>query len=109
MIRPGSLLRRSFAGLGADPNDRAYLKVAVPAGKAVLIDVGWSGLVMSGAERITRQRLSTAAASPIVADPWTKCWRAELLARLLRPGPDVSFGRARLVHLGPGAVRFRGA
>lgn len=35
MITPGSLLRRSFMGLSADPNDRAYLEVEVPAGNGV--------------------------------------------------------------------------
>ena len=35
MIKPGSLLRRSFVGLAADPNDRAYLAVEVPAGNGV--------------------------------------------------------------------------
>jgi CubicO group peptidase (beta-lactamase class C family) len=35
MIRPGSLLRRSFLGLDVDPNDRRYLEVAVPAGDGV--------------------------------------------------------------------------
>ena len=35
MITPGSLLRRSFAGLAADPNDRRYLEVEVPAGNGV--------------------------------------------------------------------------
>ena len=35
MLQPASLLRRSFVGLSADPNDRAYLAVEVPAGNGV--------------------------------------------------------------------------
>jgi CubicO group peptidase (beta-lactamase class C family) len=35
MIRPGSLLRRSFLGLDVDPNNRCYLEVEVPAGDGV--------------------------------------------------------------------------
>jgi CubicO group peptidase (beta-lactamase class C family) len=35
MLRPGSLLRKTFMGLGVDPNDRRYLEIEVPAGNGV--------------------------------------------------------------------------
>ena len=72
MIAPGSLLRRSFAGLVADPNDRAYLEVEVPGGNGVgtarAIARAYSALAEGGAELgISRETMARLTAPPVVA------------------------------------------
>jgi CubicO group peptidase (beta-lactamase class C family) len=110
MIRPGSLLRRSFMGLSADPNDRHYLEVEVPAGNGVgtarAIARAYSVFADGGADiGITPETLARVIAPPDVARP-----RDEVLGvpsyfslGFLRPGPDVAFGSSPRAFGAPGA------
>lgn len=95
MIRPGSLLRRSFVGLGVDPNDRAYLEVEVPAGNGIgtarAIARAYSAFAEGGAELgITPHALArvTAPCPPASgrAAPGLAMWRAEVYARAVGHG-----------------------
>src|SRR5687767_3181973 len=72
MIAPGSLLRRSFAGVAADPNDRRYYEVEVPAGNGVgtarAIARAYSAFAEGGAELgITPETFARVTAPPDVA------------------------------------------
>ncbi|HET9386108.1 MAG TPA: serine hydrolase domain-containing protein [Gemmatimonadales bacterium] len=110
MIQPGSLLRRSFVGLSADPNDRAYLEVEVPAGNGVgtarAIARAYSAFAEGGAELgVGPQTLARVIAPPQVARP-----RDEVLGvpsyfslGFLRPGPQVTFGSSPRAFGSPGA------
>lgn len=110
MIRPGSLLRRSFSGLGIDPNDRAYLEVEVPAGNGVgtarAIARAYSAIAQGGGEiGITPETFARITAAPVVARP-----RDEVLGvpsyfslGFLRPGPDIFFGSSPRAFGSPGA------
>ena len=110
MIRPGSLLRRSFLGLNADPNDRSYLEVEVPAGNGVgtarAIARAYSAFAEGGAELgITADTLARITAPPEVGDP-----RDEVLGvpsyfslGFLRPEPDFPFGSSPRAFGAPGA------
>ena len=74
MIRPGSLLRRSFTGLSADPNDRRYLEVEVPAGNGVgtarAIARAYSCFAEGGADLgITPETFAQISAPPVVSRP----------------------------------------
>jgi CubicO group peptidase (beta-lactamase class C family) len=110
MIRPGSLLRRSFAGLGVDPNDRGYLEVEVPAGNGVGTARGiaraYSALAEGGAEiGITPETLARVTAPPSVARPLDEVLGVPSYFSLgvLRPGPDVWFGSSPRAFGAPGA------
>ena len=110
MITPGSLLRRSFAGLAANPNDRRYLEVEVPAGNGVgtarAMARAYSAFAEGGTELgITPETVARVTAPPEVARP-----RDEVLGvpsyfslGFLRPGPDVSFGSSPRALGAPGA------
>lgn len=110
MIRPGSLLRRSFMGLVADPNDRGYLEVEVPAGNGVgtarAIARAYAAFAAGGAElRLTPETLARITAPPTVAGA-----RDEVLGvpsyfslGFLRPGPTVFFGSSPRAFGSPGA------
>lgn len=110
MITPGSMLRRSFAGLAADPNDRRYYEVEVPAGNGVgtarAIARAYSAFAEGGAELgITPETFARLTAPPNVTRP-----RDEVLGLpsyfslgFLRPGPDVSFGSSPRAFGAPGA------
>jgi CubicO group peptidase (beta-lactamase class C family) len=110
MIRPGSLLRRSFVGLAADPTDRAYLEAEVPAGNGVgtarAIARAYSAFAEGGAALgITPETFARITEPPVVAQP-----RDEVLGvpsyfslGFLRPGPDVSFGSSPRAFGSPGA------
>jgi len=110
MIRPGSLLRRSFLGLQVDPNDRRYLEIEVPAGDGVgtarAIARAYSAFAEGGAELgITPETFARIAAPPAVARP-----RDEVLGvpsyfslGFLRPGPEVLFGSSPRAFGAPGA------
>jgi CubicO group peptidase (beta-lactamase class C family) len=110
MIRPGSLLRKSFVGLAADPTDRAYLEAEVPAGNGVgtarAIARAYSAFAEGGTELgITPATLARITEPPVVAQP-----RDEVLGvpsyfslGFLRPGPDVSFGSSPRAFGSPGA------
>ncbi|HEU6450263.1 MAG TPA: serine hydrolase domain-containing protein [Gemmatimonadaceae bacterium] len=110
MISPRSLLRRSFVGLSADPNDRSYLEVEVPAGNGVgtarAIARAYSAFAEGGSElSITPDTLARVTAPPQVEHP-----RDEVLGipsyfslGFLRPGPDFPFGSSPRAFGAPGA------
>ena len=110
MIRPGSLLRRSFVGLSAAPNDRHYLEVEVPAGNGVgtarSIARAYSAFADGGAELgITPATFARLTEPPEVARS-----RDEVLGvpssfslGFLRPGPELSFGSSPRAFGAPGA------
>ncbi len=110
MIAPRSLLRRSFIGLNADPNDRSYLEVEVPAGNGVgtarAVARMYSAFAEGGSELgITSDTLARITAPPRVEHP-----RDEVLGipsyfslGFLRPGPDFSFGSSPRAFGSPGA------
>jgi CubicO group peptidase (beta-lactamase class C family) len=110
MISPGSLLRRSFLGLDADPNDRSYLEVEVPAGNGVgtarAIARVYSTFAEGGKELgVTPDTLARITAPPAIEHP-----RDEVLGipsyfslGFLRPGPEFSFGSSPRAFGAPGA------
>ena len=110
MIRPGSLLRRSFAGLAADPNDRRYYEVEVPAGNGVGTARGiaraYSAFAEGGAELgITPETFARLTAPPVIAHPKDEVigMPSYFALGFLRPGPDVSFGSSARAFGAPGA------
>ena len=110
MIRPGSLLRRSFVGLAADPNDRDYLEVEVPAGNGVgtarAIARAYSALAEGGAELgITPETFARVTAPPRVERAKDEVLGAPSYFSLgfLRPGPNVWFGSSQRAFGSPGA------
>jgi CubicO group peptidase (beta-lactamase class C family) len=110
MITPGSLLRRSFVGLGADPNDRAYLAVEVPAGNGVgtarAIARAYSAFAEGGAELgITPETFARITAPPVMAGARDVVLGVPSWFSLgfLRPGPAVSFGSSPRAFGAPGA------
>ena len=110
MITPGSLLRRSFVGLSADPNDRDYLEVEVPAGNGVgtarAIARAYSAFAEGGAELgLTPETFARITEPPVMAGA-----RDEVLGLpsyfslgFLRPGPTVYFGSTPRAFGSPGA------
>ena len=110
MIRPGSLLRRSFAGLVADPNDREFLDIEVPAGNGVgtarAIARAYSAFADGGTELgITPATFRQVIAPPNVANPVDEVIGLPSYFSLgfLRPGPDVWFGSSPHAFGAPGA------
>jgi CubicO group peptidase (beta-lactamase class C family) len=110
MIRPGSLLRRSFMGLSADPNDRRYLEVEVPAGNGVgtarAIARAYSCFAEGGAELgITPETFAHIAEPPVVSRPVDEVLGVPSYFSLgfLRPGPDIAFGSSPRAFGAPGA------
>jgi len=110
MITPGSLLRRSFAGLAADPNDRRYLEVEVPAGNGVgtarAIALAYAAFAEGGTVLgITPETFARVTAPPEVARPMDEVLGVPSYFSLgfLRPGPDVSFGSSPRALGAPGA------
>jgi CubicO group peptidase (beta-lactamase class C family) len=110
MLQPGSLLRRSFVGLGADPNDRAYLAVEVPAGNGVgtarAIARAYSVFAEGGSELgITPQTYSRVVAPPQVRNAEDAVLGVPSYFSLgfLRPGPAVAFGSTPRAFGSPGA------
>ena len=110
MIRPGSLLRRSFMGLGVDPNDRSYLEVEVPAGDGVgtarAIARAYSAFAEGGAELgIAPETFARLTAPPVVAGAVDEVLGVPSYFSLgfLRPGPTISFGSSQRAFGSPGA------
>ena len=110
MITPGSLLRRSFNGLAADPNDRAYLEVEVPAGNGVgtarAIARAYSCFAEGGAEL----GIMPATFAQVIAPPAARRDKDAVLGvpsyfslGFLRPGPTVAFGSTPRAFGSPGA------
>jgi len=110
MIRPGSLLRRSFMGLTSDPSDRSYLEVEVPAGNGVgtarSIARAYSAFAEGGAELgITPETFTRITAPPNVANPTDAVLGVPSYFSLgfLRPGPTAAFGSSPRAFGAPGA------
>jgi CubicO group peptidase (beta-lactamase class C family) len=110
MIRPGSLLRRSFVGLSADPNDRSYLEAEVPAGDGVgtarAIARAYSAFAEGGAELgLTAETFARITAPPVMAGHLDEVLGVPSYFSLgfLRPGPTVSFGSTERAFGSPGA------
>lgn len=110
MIQPGGLLRRTFVGLGVDPNDRQYLEVEVPAGNGVgtarAIARAYSAFAEGGAELgITPETFERVVAPPVVADARDAVLGVPSYFSLgfLRPGPTVAFGSSPRAFGAPGA------
>lgn len=110
MIRPGSLLRRSFVGLDVDQNDRGYYAVEVPAGNGVgtarAIARAYSAFAEGGAElRIPPQTLALITAPPVMAGARDVVLGVPSYFSLgfLRPGPEVAFGSSPRAFGAPGA------
>jgi CubicO group peptidase (beta-lactamase class C family) len=109
MIRPGSLLRKSFVGLGVDPNDRGYLEVEVPAGNGVgtarAIARAYSAFAEGGAELgLTPETFARVTASPAVAGLDVVLGVPSYFSLgFLRPGPEVAFGSSPHAFGAPGA------
>jgi CubicO group peptidase (beta-lactamase class C family) len=109
MITPGSLLRRSFTGLDAGTNDRAYLEVEVPAGNGVgtarAIARAYSAFAEGGAELgITPETFARVTALPegdgkdvVLGVP------SYFSLGFLRPGPKRLFGSSERAFGAPGA------
>jgi CubicO group peptidase (beta-lactamase class C family) len=110
MIQPRSLLRRTFVGLGADPNDPGYLAVEVPAGNGVgtarAIARAYSAFAEGGAELgITPQTFARLIVPPQVTEPRDVVLGVPSYFSLgfLRPGPTVAFGSSPRAFGSPGA------
>jgi CubicO group peptidase (beta-lactamase class C family) len=109
MIRPGSLLRRSFVGLGVDPNDRGYLEVEVPAGNGVgtarAIARAFSAFAEGGAELgLTPETFARVTAPPKVSGLDVVLGVPSYFSLgFLRPGPEVAFGSSPHAFGAPGA------
>ena len=110
MLKPGSLLRKTFMGLGVDPNDRRYLEIEVPAGNGVgtarAIARAYSAFAEGGAEL----GVGPATLARLIAPPQVTRARDEVLGLpsyyslgFIRPGPDVAFGSSPRAFGTPGA------
>ncbi|HET7251490.1 MAG TPA: serine hydrolase domain-containing protein [Gemmatimonadales bacterium] len=110
MIRPGSLLRRSFVGMAVDPNDPRYFEVEVPAGNGVgtarAIARAYSAFAEGGTEigitPVTFGRLFTPPATTRSNDVVLGVPSYFSLG-FLRPGPEVWFGSSPRAFGAPGA------
>jgi CubicO group peptidase (beta-lactamase class C family) len=110
MIAPGSLLRRSFVGVGADPNDRRYLEIEVPAGNGVgtarAIARAYSAFAEGGAEIGITPETFARVTGPLPAIPPKDVVlgvRSYFALGFLRPGPGASFGSSPRAFGAPGA------
>jgi CubicO group peptidase (beta-lactamase class C family) len=110
MIRPGSLLRRSFVGLDVDPNDRRYLEVEVPAGNGVgtarAIARAYSAFAEGGTEvGLTPETFARLTAPPEAANRVDAVLGvpSDFSLGFVRPGPEASFGSSPRAFGAPGA------
>lgn len=110
MVRPGSLLRRSFVGLDVDQNDRSYLEVEVPAGNGVGTARAIARAYSAFAEGGTELGITPEAFARVTAPPDAGCPGDEVLGLpsyfslgFLRPGPDIAFGSSTRAFGMPGA------
>ena len=99
-----------FVGVGADPNDRRYLEVEVPAGNGVgtarAIARAYSAFAEGGAEiGLTPETMAHVTAPPDVAHPKDVVLGLPSYFSLgfLRPGPKVDFGSSPRAFGAPGA------
>src|SRR5512140_1150717 len=111
ILRPRSLLRRSFSGLSeARWDDRSTLEVEVPAGNGVgtarAIARAYSAFAEGGAEiGITPETFARIVAAPDVPRPIDEVLGIPSWFSLgfLRPGPEVAFGSSPRAFGSPGA------
>ncbi len=110
MIRPGSLLRRSFSGLDVDQNDRRYLEAEVPAGNGVgtarAIARAYSVFADGGNELgITSGTFArlTALPEPAIVIDEVLGVPSYFSLGFLRPGPQLLFGSTQRAFGAPGA------
>jgi CubicO group peptidase (beta-lactamase class C family) len=110
MIAPGSLLRRSFMGLIADPTDRAFLEVELPAGNGVgtarAMARAYSAFAAGGGELgLTPDVLDRITALPVMAGARDVVLGIPSYYSLgfLRPGPGSAFGSSPRAFGAPGA------
>jgi len=110
MIRPGSLLRRTFSGLDVDQNDRRYLEVEVPSGNGVgtarAIARAYSVFSEGGNELgITPETFARLTAPPEPAAVMDEVLGVPSYFSLgfLRPGPALIFGSSQRAFGAPGA------
>jgi CubicO group peptidase (beta-lactamase class C family) len=110
VLWPWSLLRRSMLSLSADPNDRRYLEVEVPAGNGVgtarAIARLYSVFAEGGAELgVGAETMAKITAEP-VSDPGKDIVMgvpSYFSLGFLRPGPDGAFGSSARAFGAPGA------
>ena len=110
MIRPGSLLRKSFSGLSVDANDRGYLEVELPAGNGVgtarAIARAYSAFAAGGSELgITPETFARIIAPPNRQRPLDEVLgiRSYFSLGFVRPGPETSFASSPRAFGTPGA------
>lgn len=110
MIRPGSLLRRSFVGTNLDFTDRRSYEVEVPAGNGVgtarAIARAYSVFAEGGSELgIPPDTLALIAAPPVVHGDNDVVLGVPSVFSLgfLRPGPGQFFGSSQRAFGAPGA------
>lgn len=110
MITPGSLLRRTFVGLSADPNDRSYLDIEVPAGNGVgtarAIARAYAAFAEGGRELgVTPETFARITAPPVMPGGRDVVLGVPSYFALgfLRPGPEVAFGSSPRAFGAPGA------
>ena len=111
MIRPGSLLRRSYHVL-AEPswNDRRSLEVELPAGNGVgtarAIARAYSAFAEGGVKvGLTAETLARVTAPPSSGTPIDDVMGVPSYFSLgfMRPGPEVAFGSSPRAFGAPGA------
>ena len=110
MIRPGSLLRKSFSGLNVDANDRKYLEVEVPAGNGVgtarAVARAYSAFAEGGRELgVTPETFARITTPPDPAQPMDEVLGIPSYFSLgfARPGPETTFGSTPRAFGAPGA------
>jgi CubicO group peptidase (beta-lactamase class C family) len=110
MLWPWSLLRKSMLFADANPNDRRYLEVEIPAGNGVgtarAIARAYSAFAEGGSELgLPPETLARLAAPPEFARPMDEVMGVPSWYSLgyLRPGPDLIFGSSPRAFGHPGA------
>jgi CubicO group peptidase (beta-lactamase class C family) len=110
VLWPWSLLRKSMVGMGAEPNDRRYLEVEVPAGNGVGTARAIARLYSAFAEGGTELGVGPETMAKITATPtWDKPKDVVMgvpsyfSLGFLRPGPGGAFGSSPRAFGAPGA------
>lgn len=110
VLRPGSMIFRSFLISGLDWNDRRSLEVELPAGNGVgmvrAMARAYSAFAEGGTELgIIPETMARITAQPDVTHPLDEVLGVRTCFSLgfLRPGPGYSFGSSPRVFGAPGA------
>jgi len=110
VLWPWSLLRKSMIGLSADPNDRRYLEVEVPAGNGVgtarAIARLYSAFAGGGSELgVGPETMARITATPIWDESKDVVMgvTSHFSLGFLRPGPGADFGSSPRAFGAPGA------